>query len=124
MSESVTSKIICPTLIGRADCFATLQSIIEGVKHGKGHLSLISGEAGIGKSRLITEAKTYAATQDFLVPQGNCFPADFTFPYAPLLDLLPSFFVHFVPSSIQVDKDTLPRHLFPLLPHLFSDPNI
>jgi predicted ATPase len=58
------------------------------------------------------------------VLQGNCFPADLTFPYAPLLDLLRSFFAHPVPSSIQVDRDTLARDLFPLLPELVSDPKI
>ncbi len=46
------------------------------------------GEAGIGKSRLVAEAKAYAATQGFLLHQGSCFSVDSSYPYAPLLDLL------------------------------------
>ena len=48
----------------------------------------MSGEAGIGKSRLVAEAKAYAAAQDFLLLQGSCFQMDSSYPYAPLLDLL------------------------------------
>src|SRR5216684_8587731 len=56
------TPIICPVLIGRATDLATLHLLIEQAKGGRGHVALISGEAGIGKSRLVAEAKTYAAT--------------------------------------------------------------
>jgi len=48
----------------------------------------VSGEAGIGKSRLVAEVKTRAAAEDFLVLQGSCFQMDSSYPYAPLLDML------------------------------------
>jgi hypothetical protein len=35
---------------------------------------LLSGEAGIGKSRLAAEGKRQASEQGLLVLQGNCFP--------------------------------------------------
>src|SRR5579859_2521589 len=88
MGEIVTPPIICPTLVGRIGQFATLQRLIEQAKQGEGHVVLISGEAGIGKSRLVAEAKNHAEGQGFLLLQGNCFPTDLTYPYAPLLDLL------------------------------------
>src|SRR5438876_2887010 len=82
--------VICPIIIGRTSELTTLRLLIEGAKSGKGHVALISGEAGIGKSRLIAEAKTYATAQEYLVVQGNCFPSDLACPYATMLDLLRS----------------------------------
>jgi len=48
----------------------------------------VCGEAGIGKSRLIAEAKAEASALGFLLLQGSCFQMDSSYPYAPLLDLL------------------------------------
>src|SRR5947209_19078479 len=81
MGESATLSIICPTLVGRADQLATLHLLIEQAKRGEGHVALISGEAGMGKSRLVAEAKTYATLQGFLLLQGNCFPIFLLFTY-------------------------------------------
>jgi len=65
---------------------------------------LISGEAGIGKSRLVAEAKTAAAHQGFLLLEGQCFQTDRAFPYAPLLDLFRAYFA-------RAALTTLPDHL-------------
>ncbi len=81
METRFGTPIICPVLIGRETDLATLQQLIDEAKGGRGRVALISGEAGIGKSRLVAEAKSYAATHNFLLLQGNCFPTD------PLLSL-------------------------------------
>jgi AAA ATPase domain len=74
MEETPPPLMIMPHLVGRASQLATLQPLVEQAKRGGGHLVLISGEAGIGKSRLVAEVKTSATTQGFLLLQGNCFP--------------------------------------------------
>jgi hypothetical protein len=53
---------------------------------------LLCDEAGIGKSRLVAEMKTFALARGFQCLQGHCFPADLSCPYAPLLDLFRSAF--------------------------------
>src|SRR5437763_3547156 len=121
MGGSVTSPIICPTLVGRAGHLATLQLLVERAKQGEGHVALISGEAGIGKSRLVAEAKTHAAAQGFLLLQGHCFPTDLTYPYAPLLDLLRSLLASNPQASLAAAVETLARDTFPLLPELVPD---
>src|SRR5579859_6266420 len=121
MGEIVTPPIICPTLVGRIGQFATLQRLIEQAKQGEGHVVLISGEAGIGKSRLVAEAKTYAVAQGFLLLQGNCFPTDLTYPYAPLLDLLRSLLASDPSAALAASVETLARNIFPLLPELAPD---
>jgi DNA-binding CsgD family transcriptional regulator len=51
---------------------------------------MFSGEAGIGKSRLLAEGKKQASDQEFLALQGSCFPTDRSAPYAVLHDLFSS----------------------------------
>src|SRR5216683_2885412 len=55
---------------------AALHALIDQAKRGEGQVALLSGEAGVGKSRLVAEVKIYAANQGFLLLQGNCFQAD------------------------------------------------
>jgi hypothetical protein len=117
------TPIICPVLIGRATDLATLHLLIDQAKGGRGYMALISGEAGIGKSRLVAEAKTYAAAHNFLLLQGNCFPTDFSYPYAPLLDLLRSDAAsHFLAAAITSDLAPFVRELHHLLPDVVSLP--
>lgn len=91
--------VVCPTLIGRTHDLEALYLLVEGVKSGQGHAALVSGEAGIGKSRLVTEVKTYAAQKGFLLLQGNCFQTDSSFPYAPLRDLLRAYLTSHVEAN-------------------------
>ena len=120
----MTPSTICPIIIGRTDHLANVRLSIERAKNGAGGLILISGEAGIGKSRLLVEAKAYALAQDFLLLQGNCFLMDVNCPYAPLLDLWRSFFAHLPPALSDVDVEKITQDLFPLLPELVSNSNL
>jgi predicted ATPase len=91
MVVPLNMSVVCPVLIGRANDLAILHPLIDEAQHGKGQVLLISGEAGIGKSRLVREAKAYAI-QNMSILQGNCFESDQSYPYAPVLDLLHTFF--------------------------------
>jgi DNA-binding CsgD family transcriptional regulator/predicted negative regulator of RcsB-dependent stress response len=124
MAVPLNKPVICPVLIGRTADLAALRLLIEQTKSGKGQVALLCGEAGIGKSRLVAEIKTEAFAQSFQLLQGNCFPTDLAFPYAPLLDLLHSVFI--TPSRVRIAADMEPfaRELAPLLPeiiHVFPD---
>ena len=79
---------------------------------------MLSGEAGVGKSRLVAEVKSHAASHDFLILQGSCFPTDHTIPYAPLLDLLRSYLtVHSSAFSLAEVKQVVHAFL-PLLSNI------
>jgi predicted ATPase len=79
---------------------------------------LLGGEAGIGKSRLVAEAKSYAAAHNVLLLQGNCFQTDRSFPYTCLLDLFGSYFVHLTPVSVTDNMKPLLSELSRMLPDL------
>src|SRR5215831_9327651 len=90
MSIVSNQTISSPVLVGRERELATLRTLIDQARREQGRVILLSGEAGIGKSRLATEGKRQACEHGFLVLQGNCFPTDRSSPYASLLDLLSS----------------------------------
>ncbi len=117
MVVPLNKPVVCPVLIGRVYDLAILHTFIDEAKNGKGQVLLISGEAGIGKSRLVKEAKTYA-TQSMCILQGICFESDQSYPYAPLLDLLRTFFNTRAPEDFLQHSDTIPHELFKLLPEL------
>jgi predicted ATPase/DNA-binding CsgD family transcriptional regulator len=91
MTVQLQRPIICPEFIGRSTDLAILYTLIDEAKNENEQVLLVSGEAGIGKSRLVMEAKTYAM-KSMCILQGNCFESDQSYPYAPVLDLLRTFF--------------------------------
>ena len=100
MNVSLDKTVICPILIGRTRELAALYSLIDVDSSVQSHAALISGEAGIGKSRLVAEARNSAFARGFLLLQGSCFQADTSYPYAPLLDLLRAFFANHLPALL------------------------
>lgn len=88
MPDPLVQSILCPILLGRDAQVAALTRLLDQARSGQGNIALISGEAGIGKSRLVAEARRLAAERHFTIWQGSCYEQDRIFPYAPLLDLL------------------------------------
>ena len=82
------SPVLSPILAGRADEVGLLRHRLGQARDSTGTTVLLSGEAGIGKSRLAHEAKTMAAELGFDVLQGNCYEQDRGLPFAPFVDLL------------------------------------
>jgi tetratricopeptide (TPR) repeat protein len=122
MKTPFYKPIVCPVLIDRVDELAILHVLIDQAKSERGHVALLSGEAGVGKSRLVAETKAYAAAQDFLLLQGNCFQADLSSPYAPLIDLLRSSAANQLAATIASDLAPFGREWHQLLPDVVPLP--
>ena len=58
--------------IGRSQERARIQTLVEGLVAGNGASLFLSGEAGVGKTRLAAEAAELAARHDVIVLAGNC----------------------------------------------------
>ncbi len=115
---SFSAPVMCPVFIGRAPERDALHQLIDRTRSGQGQVALVCGEAGIGKSRLVAEAKIYTAQRDFLLLEGQCFQTDSAFPYAPLLDLFRSYFAHYAPTSLADTMHSFVSMLSRLLPDL------
>jgi predicted ATPase len=91
MSLTPTQSVIAPLMVGRDAQLAALDALIASVANGHGTTLLISGEAGIGKSRLLAVARERfrdLAGSDAFVLQGHCYEYDRMLPYAPLVGVL------------------------------------
>src|SRR5215467_7298296 len=112
----------CSIMIERSIDLAALHALVQHTKRGKGDCALVSGEAGIGKSRLIAEVQAFAATEGLLRFQGKCFPTDSSSPYALLLDLVRSSASHQFAATAASDLAPFARELHQLCPDLVSVP--
>jgi predicted ATPase len=107
--------VVCPILIGRSAELTALENCLEAAR-GHGGVMLLSGEAGIGKSRLVAELQGLASAQDLQLLNGQCFPTDRACPYAPLFDLLETFLAPLSPTQTMTALGSSARALVPLLP--------
>jgi DNA-binding CsgD family transcriptional regulator len=112
------SPIICPVLIGRVQELTTLRLLVERARNGQEQVVLLSGEAGIGKSRLAAEAKSYALAHGFLLLEGQCFQTGSASLYAPLLDLFRAYFARWAPTTLPDPMHSFASMLLRLLPEL------
>ena len=113
----------CPVLIGREAPLAALREVIDAARAGRQGLAVVTGEAGIGKSRLAREARLHAEAHGVRVLEGRCFDADAGTPYALLLDLLRGAFLERSAPASAADLDPLDRELIQLLPGIAPAPS-
>ena len=72
--------------IGRGIELAHLEGLLRRARSGAGALVLLSGEAGVGKTRLVKEAEALARQDGMLALTGRCVLAEGAPPYQPLLE--------------------------------------
>ncbi|MET7702703.1 ATP-binding protein, partial [Streptomyces sp. NPDC005485] len=76
-------------LIGRDDELARLTGTLDRAREGDPRAVLISGDAGVGKTRVLTEASAHAARAGMTVLTGHCVDlGDVGLPYLPFTEIL------------------------------------
>jgi DNA-binding CsgD family transcriptional regulator/tetratricopeptide (TPR) repeat protein len=111
-------SFLTPVLVGRSQELSQLEGALTAARSGAGGCVLLSGEAGIGKSRLLAEMRDRAVDSGCLVLIGRCFEQDMAFPYAPLIDVLRTFFARRPVSDIFDSLGSQAPELVKLLPEL------
>jgi DNA-binding NarL/FixJ family response regulator len=76
------------TLVGRDAELARLRGLLQDAAAGRAVTGLVSGDAGIGKSRLVAEAMQIAERDGFTVLCGQCAEIGDSVPYLPFADAL------------------------------------
>jgi DNA-binding NtrC family response regulator/tetratricopeptide (TPR) repeat protein len=74
--------------VGRNHELDVLSSRLDSAVRGRGQIVAISGEAGIGKSRLIFEFRDSLAGKGVACLEGQCHSHGTAVPYLPILDVL------------------------------------
>ncbi|HXW43248.1 MAG TPA: AAA family ATPase [Streptosporangiaceae bacterium] len=75
-------------LVGRTAELLRMRELLADAESGQSVVILVSGDAGVGKTRLLTELAAEAAGRGFTVLSGRCAELTDTVPYLPLADAL------------------------------------
>jgi predicted ATPase len=78
------------TFVGRTQELSDLLAALDRAASGRGSLCLLSGEPGIGKTRLMSELGQLAADSGFRVVAGRCWEEGGAPPYWPWIQVLRS----------------------------------
>jgi predicted ATPase len=88
----MTSKVLAePVLVGREHELEELQSSLNSAINGKGTTIFVSGEAGAGKTRLVTEFLNQAKKQEVTILTGWCLN-NAAVPYFPFFEAFNRYF--------------------------------
>src|SRR5712691_2338355 len=81
-------RVSAGRMVGRDDELGRLLTLLDDAEAGRSVVALVSGDAGVGKSRLVAEATRLAAGRGFTVLSGQCAELGDSVPYLPLADAL------------------------------------
>src|ERR1700730_13127818 len=79
-------RALCPVLVGRTRELDLLEDALIASNRGRGQVVVIAGEAGVGKTRLVTALRVRAARAGTADVSGSCSEADLTLPFMPFVE--------------------------------------
>jgi ATP/maltotriose-dependent transcriptional regulator MalT len=98
-----------PQLIGRQRERRILRQLLGEAIAGHGSVALITGEAGIGMTTLVTDLCSQASDAGAIVLAGYCYDVAMAPPYEPWM---------------QIARSYQPTGLLPALPRFYTDPDV
>jgi predicted ATPase/DNA-binding CsgD family transcriptional regulator len=107
-----------PHLSGRKYELAALWSQFEATTAGRLHVTLVAGEPGIGKTRLLHEVAGCAEQVGTLVLRGGASEAEGMPPYLPFLEALGGYIRTAPPEQLHTQADSMAAILATILPEL------
>ena len=107
-----------PPLVGRQTEWQALHAAWQIASGGKPHCAILTGEAGIGKTRLAEELLSWANRQGVIVAVARCYAAEGALAYAPVIAWLRSPAIH--PRLLTLEPVWL-TEVARLLPELLTE---
>lgn len=116
ITRSISSYAV--GFVGRERELLSLRIKLDNIFYGKGGLVTVSGEPGIGKSRLVQEFVYYAHLRDVAVLHVSCRESDILLPYHPWIESIGEY-IKAIPSDILEKELGSNAHvLAQIIPHL------
>ena len=109
-------------LVGRDWESKVIRKSVAATKLSHSAIVLVSGDAGVGKTRLLTEVRA-SESEGVTWLEGRCFASNQTLSYAPILDLLRRHIGITNEQSVEEQQAALRRHVatdFPTEPQVYS----
>ncbi len=116
MSQRFGSDVM--PMVGRAADLSALSAILTAAADGAGSTLFLTGEGGVGKTRLVEAVAARAAKMGFTVAVGRAYPVETGVPYAAFADALVPVLRAMEPAQLTVlsrGGAAELRHLFPSL---------
>jgi class 3 adenylate cyclase len=121
-NQPVAQTAICSVLVLRDDQLATLEDALLEARRGHGGLVVLSGEAGIGKTRLANELAHQARRLDSAVLWGGCSEAELSLPYLPFVEAIGNYLAEEDTSTLADRLGPMSRELSQLFPQFGGAP--
>ena len=87
--------------VGRGNEYGLLIGLLAHLTGGMGHVVLVEGEPGIGKSRLMHELAAYARSRGLRTLATRCYEIERAMPYQPVIDLVTQAAELATPAALQ-----------------------
>jgi DNA-binding SARP family transcriptional activator len=118
VDAAATGRLAAGVFVGRERELALLDDAAADARAGRGRLVLISGEAGIGKSRLTDEVASRAKGAGALVLWGRCWEAGGAPAYWPWVQALRTYVRECDPGGVREQLGGAAAEVAQLLPEL------
>lgn len=102
-------------MVGRAAEWDRVMASVDEVTGSRGQFVLLSGEPGVGKTRLAQEVTLKVRNRGFLVATGRCYEQEQGVPFYPFLEALSTLYGA-APAGLRADIPKRWPHLIRLLP--------
>ena len=119
VQTSPMHQMLCPVLVGREAEVELLGAALDDAVSGRGGVVLLTGEAGIGKSRLAKEAATLGAARGMVVLAGRAVPRTVPVPLRPLVEAFQAM-LPLRPEAVSAELEPFRLALSRLVPQLGS----
>jgi tetratricopeptide (TPR) repeat protein len=108
---------LCPVTVGRDGEMERLVGAVEAVRRGESRTVVLTGDAGLGKTRVAADVRRAATDLGLATMWGGCSEAELSLPYLPLLEAIGN---HLAQADLPALRRQLANHrevawLFPQL---------
>lgn len=84
-------RALCPILVARDRELSLLEDALLAAHRGSGQVVVIAGDAGVGKTRLVSELQTRARRAGTAVMVGTTSEAEVALPYLPFIEAIGNY---------------------------------
>ena len=121
----MAGRISSPVFVGRSEEIERLQVMLDGASGGAVGTVLIGGEAGVGKTRLLSEFRSRAQASGARVLVGGCVDlGDGARPYDPFVAALRPWLLSLARDDFKRIVGPARSAVLQLIPDLFADEEV